>query len=399
MMFTLDKKITRIIVVLIFIFIVELIYFSSLKKEKYTLTINSKEDEVSGFLDKMTLDEKIGQLLIVTYNNNIVDENTKNFINEIKPGGFILFQDNFGSYIETRNYISSLQAETRIPFIISIDQEGGRVQRLKYLNDIEPTDIPDMYSLGATNDKELAYNVGKVMAEEMRTIGINVVYAPVIDVFSNPENEVIGDRSFGSDPNLVSSMANSLAKGLEDNGVIATYKHFPGHGDTAIDSHFDLPLIEKDYNSLLNLELIPFKEAIKNGAKIIMVGHLALPNITGNNEPASLSKRIIDILKNDLKYQGLIITDALNMGALTQYYDDSVICSAALNAGNDLLLMPNDINACINDIKNNVSEERINESVLKILKFKYKYLRKNNLLDKKFLNSEKHKKIINQIKG
>ena len=367
-------------------------------KKYETVVMMDKEKNILETLNHMTLEEKIGQLLVVTNNSNSFDEETKNLFEQIKPGGFILLEPNFSTYDNTKNFIKELKSHSRIPLIVSIDQEGGLVQRLKYLKDIKPIDIPPMYDLGSTNNPDLAYQVGKVLAEEVRTLGINVVYAPDIDVYSNPNNTVIGDRSFNSDPYIVSKMANALAKGLENNGVIATYKHFPGHGDTIIDSHYDLPLIEKDYNSLLNLELIPFKEAIKNNAKIIMVGHLALPNITGNNEPASLSKKMIDILRNDLNYNGLIITDALNMGALTKYYSNDTICSLVINAGNDLVLMPNNISACVNDIKNHVSEKRINESVLKILKFKYKYLRKNRTLNKEYLNSIKHQEIINKVR-
>ncbi len=385
---------------LIIILGIEVLCLNSFKpKENYERSIMiNMEDDILHILNNMSLEEKIGQLLIITNNSNVFNEETKNLLEQVKPGGFILMEPNFSNYDNTKKYINSLKKYSKIPLIISIDEEGGIVQRLKYLKDLQPINIPSMYNLGSTNDKNLAYQVGQVIAEEVRTLGINVVYAPVVDVYSNPDNTVIGDRSFSNNPYLVSKMANALAQGLENNEVIATYKHFPGHGDTIIDSHDDLPLIDKDYQSLLNLELIPFKEAIKNKAKIIMIGHLALPNITGDNTPASLSKKIIDILKNKLDYQGLIITDALNMGALTKYYDDSTICSIAINAGNDLLLMPNNIDICINDIKNNVSEDRINESVLKILKFKYKYLRKDNSLEKKYLNSKKHQKIIEKIK-
>ena len=385
---------------LIIILSIEILCLNIFKtKKNYEMIVMINNDEnIIHTLNNMSLEEKIGQLLVVTNNSNTFDEETKQLIENIQPGGFIMMAPNFSTFDNTKKYIEQLKQHSKIPLIISVDQEGGIVARLKYLTDIQPTNIPPMYSLGSTNNKKLAYQVGQVLAEDVRTLGINVVYAPVIDVYSNPDNTVIGDRSFSNDPTIVAKMANALANGLENNQVIATYKHFPGHGDTVIDSHDDLPIITKDYVSLLNLELIPFKEAIKNNAKIIMVGHLALPNITGDNTPASLSKKIIDILKNELGYQGLIITDALNMGALTKYYSDSTICSLAINAGNDLILMPNDIESCISDIKNNVSEDRINESVLKILKFKYKYFRKDNSLEKKYLNSKNHQKIIEEIK-
>lgn len=368
------------------------------KKEELIVNIDS-EEAIQNLISNMTIEEKIAQMFVVYYNANSFNDDVKSFVEQVKPGGFILFESNISTYDNTKKYIKELKEYSKIPLIISIDEEGGLVQRLKYLKDVDVIDIPPMYDLGKTNDPSLAYDVGKVIAEEVRTIGVNVVYAPVVDVYSNPNNTVIGDRSLGSDPNQVSKMANAIAKGLEDNGVIATYKHFPGHGDTIIDSHVDLPIIDKDYNSLMNLELIPFKEAIKNDAKIIMVGHLALPSVTGDNTPATLSKKIIDILKNDLNYKGLIITDALDMGALTNYYDQNEMCVQAINAGADILLIPNDVIGAINLIKERVSEERINESALKILRFKYKYLVNDNTLDKAYLNSTKHQEIINKIKG
>ena len=368
------------------------------KKEELIVNIDS-EEAIQNLISNMTIEEKIAQMLVVYYNANSFNDDVKSFVEQVKPGGFILFESNISTYDNTKKYIKELKEHSKIPLIISIDEEGGLVQRLKYLKDVDVIDIPSMYDLGKTNDPSLAYDVGKVIAEEVRTIGVNVVYAPVVDVYSNPNNTVIGNRSLGSDPNQVSKMANAIAKGLEDNGVIATYKHFPGHGDTIIDSHVDLPIIDKDYNSLMNLELIPFKEAIKNDAKIIMVGHLALPSVTGDNTPATLSKKIIDILKNDLNYKGLIITDALDMGALTNYYDQNEMCVQAINAGADILLIPNDVVGAINLIKERVSEERINESVLKILRFKYKYLVNDNTLDKAYLNSTKHQEIINKIRG
>ena len=282
--------------------------------------------------------------------------------------------------------------------IISIDQEGGTVQRLKGISDVEVTNIPNMYDLGATGNLNLAYQVGKVMAEELRTIGVNVVYAPVLDVYSNELNTVIGKRSFSSDPQVVTDMASELAKGLEENGVIATYKHFPGHGDTEVDSHVNLPIVKKTYDELLNLELIPFQNAISSGAKIMMIGHIALPEITGDNTPASLSKTIVtDTLKGKLGYQGLVITDALNMGALTKNYSKEEIYTQAIEAGVDLILMPSGSKQAIEFIRKNISEERINESVEKILKFKYTYLGQNNQLDKSYLGGTEHQEVVQQI--
>ena len=350
--------------------------------------INKDEllEKVNKKLNSMSLDEKIAQLFVIAWRDPNTYDDLYRLFRDKKLGGFILFRENMSTYDKTKTLISNLQVYSDIPLIISMDQEGGLVQRLKYLKDVKVTDIPYMYYLGKTKDENLAYQVGKVMARELRTIGVNVVFSPDIDIYSNPKNTVIGKRSFGSDYLLVNKMAGSLAKGLEETGVIPTYKHFPGHGDTDVDSHVDLPIINKSYEELKALELQTFSYAVNNNAKIIMVGHIALPNITGDNTPASLSKVLItDILKKDLNYDGLVITDALNMKALTDNYTQEEIIVKAIEAGVDILLMPDDIEKSLDYVKNNISEERINESVKKILMFKYSYLENYELLDKEYL--------------
>ena len=366
------------------------------EETKKELTI---EDIVEEKMSKMTIEEKIAQMLVVYYSKDEVDSTLKNVFTTNTPGGFILMKDNITTYEKTKKFVDNLKNLSDVPLIISIDQEGGNVQRLKAITDKDATNIPYMYNVGLKNDTKLTYKIGKVIAEELRTIGVNVDYAPVLDIYSNPNNTVIGKRSFGKTKELVSNHSIELAKGLMDNKVVPTYKHFPGHGDTAVDSHVGLPIINKTYDELKKEELVPFINAINNDAKIIMVGHLALPKITGDNTPATLSKKIVtDILKNDLGYKGLVITDGLNMGALTKNYTDEQIYVGAINAGCDLLLMPNGSKKAIEIIKNNIDEKRIDESVRKILIFKYTYLDEDNTLDESYLGSKEHKDIINQIK-
>ncbi len=373
--------------------------------------INNKElsdidKRVEEQLSKMTLDEKIGQMIIVTYASDHVDSKLTSALKDVQPGGFILFKDNITTYDKTLTFIKSIKELVKIPMFISIDEEGGKIQRLYFLKDKDITDIPDMYDLGIKNDTELTYEVGKVLAEELKVFGINMDFAPVIDVYSNKDNTVIGKRSFGNNEELVSKHGLSLAKGLEDNGVIPVFKHFPGHGNTSVDSHENLPIVIKTKEELMNLDLIPFIDAIKNDAKVIMIGHLAVPNITSDNTPASLSKILItDFLKKELNFNGLVVTDALNMKALTNYYKDEEICGKATEAGVDILLMPSSSRTCLKSVKNavdegKIDEKRIDESVRKILKLKYEKIEKdyNNYLDSSYLNSKEHQDIINKIK-
>lgn len=389
--------------IILFIFIITILTGCSNNKKVSNKDFEklSIEEKVNYKMDNLSIDEKIAQMLIVYYIGDEYDENLSNIIKEVKPGGFILMSDNITTYDRTLNFVKGMQNDSDIPMIISTDEEGGSVQRIKGIRDISVTDIPYMYYLGQTKDKNLAYKVGEIIANELRTIGVNLTYAPVMDIYSNPNNTVIGKRSFGSDPNTVYDMATSLKNGIEDNLVNTCIKHFPGHGDTETDSHFEIPIINKTLDELENSDLLPFIKSI-NDTNMIMVGHIALPKITNSSIPASLSKEIVtDLLKNKYNYKGLVITDALNMGSLTNNYSDKEIYTMAINAGVDLLLMPNGSKNAIKYIKeaidnNEIDIETINESVRKILTYKYSNI-KENYLDKSYLNKSEYSNVLNQI--
>lgn len=358
---------------------------------------------VNDTISNMSLDEKIGQMLFVYDYSTSMNEELENKLTTVKPGGFILFSENIESYKQMTKLIADIKKTNDIPLFIGIDEEGGRVKRIKNLPDKKVTMIPAMYQLGLTKDTALAYDVGTVVGEELRAFGINLNFAPVLDIYSNKDNTVIGNRAFSSTASIVSTMALSYSKGLKSTGIIPVYKHFPGHGDTKEDSHYTLPVIYKTKEELLNLELIPFIDAIEDDAQIIMIGHLSLPEITNEDTPATLSKTIVtDLLKEELNYDGLIITDGINMKALTNVYTEEEIYIKALQAGIDILLMPTfDINT-INIIKNaisdgEISEEQINESVTKILELKYEYLFQENKYDESYIGSKKHQEIIDKI--
>lgn len=407
-----SKKIVIVLIILIIILIGALTYVFINNKEKNTKKSNDVtnreilsplEKKVNDKLKEMTLEEKIGQMLIMSYRKSEFDNTLKNELETNKPGGFILFAENFTTYDKTLELIKSIKATSDIPMFMSIDQEGGTVQRLENLKDVKITKIPAMFEVGKTNDSNLARQIGNVIATELKVFGINMDFAPDVDIVDSPSQSFIGNRSFGTTPNLVSMMGISLGKGLEDKGVIPVYKHFPGHGSTETDSHYDLPIINKTKDELMKKELIPFKKAIEEGCNVIMVGHLAIPKITNDKIPASLSKTVItDLLKKELNYQGLVITDALNMEALTKYYTETEIYELAINAGVDILLMPKSLTSAITNIKasieaKKISEEQINNSVRKILTFKYEKLTDDTYFDKSYLGSSKHQKIISKI--
>ncbi|MBQ4230752.1 MAG: membrane protein insertion efficiency factor YidD [Salinivirgaceae bacterium] len=317
-------------------------------------------DRIEEQLAELSLDDKIAQLLII-------EPHSANLVHPY--GGVILMEPNYTTFAATRQFVQSLQDAATIPLIISTDQEGGNVQRLQKITDRRATNIPSMLRVGNTGSATTAWEVGRVLAEEQRTLGINVDFAPVMDVRLNQQNHVIGDRSFSSNPATVSEMALALGHGLSDNGVVPTYKHFPGHGDTAVDSHYALPVINKNLDALRAEDLPPFAAAITDGAPLIMVGHIALPQVTGDRTPATLSRQITtDLLRTEMGFDGLIVTDGLNMGALARNYPEADIYWRAVDAGADLLLLPSNPDLAIASIREHIPEDRIDESVRRILR-------------------------------
>ncbi len=343
-------------------------------------------------LASMTLREKIAQMIISYSDGFFLDKNTKEFqrlsnlVRNQKVGGFIFFK---GNSFQEAELINDLQSISETPLLISADFERGTKMRL-----LDGSLFPNNMALGATRDKELAYKMGLMIAKECRALGIHQNYAPVLDVNNNSNNPIINVRSYGEDPLLVSEMGMSFIKGIQDGNVIATGKHFPGHGDTDIDSHNDLPVLNFDIDRLNNIELVPFRNAIKSGVKSVMVAHLSLPAIENNPLiPASLSNKIVDgILLKQLGYEGLIVTDALNMAGITKHFSVKEVALMCVNAGIDLILMPQGEEASINAIEQSVingeiSEDRINYSVKKILDAKeWLGLNQNKLVDLNKIN-------------
>lgn len=348
-------------------------------------------DPIQDQLDSMTLDQKIAQMLIVERTTPTLSPDELPKLQTAPYGGYILMAEAYSTLAGTRELVQALQSSAQTPLIITTDEEGGSVQRLQSITDQAPTNLPDMYSVGATTSTDYAKTIGRVLAEELRVIGINVDMAPDADVFSNPDNTVIGRRSFSEDPTLVATMSEALADGLQSHGVTATFKHFPGHGDTDVDSHQELPIINRTREELDHSDLIPFTNAIAHHAKFIMVGHIALPNLTGDTTPATLSPAITTaLLRDELGYQNLIITDALNMKALTDNYAEADIYTKAVQAGADLLLMPPNPTLAAETIRTTIPESRIDESVYRILSFKLETLPHYTLLDPSYFGSSEH---------
>lgn len=285
----------------------------------------------------LTLDEKIGQLVMVGFDALDVNEHVIELIQEYRIGNIILFARNVQTPEQLFTLNKHLQQlammELGIPLFISIDQEGGMVTRIKKGS----TFFPGAMTIAATNDANNAYYVGKYMGQELKLLGINMNLAPTLDVNNNPYNPVIGVRSYSDDPKMVSLYGNKFIKGMQE-FVIATAKHFPGHGDTKVDSHLALPTIEVDQERFESVELLPFKDAIKQGVKAIMSSHIYFPLINEEERPTTLSKNsLTGLLRNTLQFEGLIVTDCMEMKAIQHKYTTPIGAKMAIEAGANIV--------------------------------------------------------------
>jgi beta-N-acetylhexosaminidase len=355
--------------------------------------IRTPTDWIEDQLEKMSLEEKVAQMISVRAYGYFMNDENEQFQNlvkqvrDLKVGGVCTFQ---GDVHTTAVLLNRLQKFAKIPLLVSSDFEWGAAMRLR-----RTTRFPGAMALGAARDTMLSFRMGKAVADEARAIGVHQVFAPVVDVNNNPDNPVINIRSFGEKPKLVADMASAFVRGLQSGKVIATAKHFPGHGDTKIDSHYDLPIIDASRSRLDSVELSPFRRVIQNGILSIMTAHLDIPAIESKRSlPSSLSKNVqTKLLQEELGFDGLIVTDALEMGAITKNYSADTVAVLAVEAGADMLLLPTDVEASINAIVNavhsgRISEERINHSVEKILSLKqWTGLDENKFVDVEAISS------------
>lgn len=351
----------------------------------------SAPDPIAEQMADMTLEEKVGQLFIAGFYGTEDGDYVDSLIRDYKVGGLIFFGRNVGTAEELVSLVNDLRAKNGdyIPLFFSVDQEGGTVERLPG----EVSALEDAYTYGQSGSSEVGYALGQVLAHECAAFGFNLDFAPSLDIWSNPENTVIGTRAFGTTAEAVEAVGPWVAYGLMDGGVIPVVKHFPGHGDTAVDSHVGLPTVSKTVDELLTSELIPFQSAIAGregeGVPAVMVAHILMTAIDSDH-PASLSQAVVTgLLREQLGFDGVVFTDDLTMGAITENYGLDEAAVLALEAGCDVLLV------CHNEgdlamarqavldavASGRLTEERIDQSVYRILSLKQAYSLTNDPIE------------------
>ena len=371
-------------------FIFSIFCFQKLSAQEFLQKTKQAKHWVDSVFQQLTQDEKIAQLMIVRAHSNL-GQNHINHVTELikkyNVGGLCFFQ---GGPIRQANLTNYYQQISKTPLLICMDAEWGLGMRL---DSVIP--FPKNFALGAIQNKSIIYEVGNAIGEQCKRLGVHVNFAPVVDVNNNPNNPVINDRSFGEDKKVVAELSIQYMKGLQDAGVMACAKHFPGHGDVAVDSHLDLPIISKTINELDSVELFPFKEMINANVGAVMMAHLYVPSIDSTtNLATSLSRKAVkDLLKRKLKFKGLSFTDGLEMKGVTKFFPNAEISVQSLIAGNDLLLLPEDVELSIKKIDSAINDGRIckkefEKSVKKVLLAKYnlglhetKVIDTNNLIN------------------
>lgn len=342
--------------------------------------------QAENILASMTQEEKVYQLFMVTPEQltgvSLVTqsgETSKAAIAAKPVGGVIYFAENLRARAQCTTMIQNLQSYSKLGLFIGVDEEGGTVARLGNNPAMGTTRFPAMGDIGRTGDATQAYQAGMTIGTDLKALGFNLDFAPVADVNSNPDNPVIGTRSFSNDPTVASAMVAACVSGFQDSGILCTLKHFPGHGDTATDSHVADAVTNKTADELRACELLPFSAGIQTGAPVVMVGHIHTPAATQEDVPATLSAEIIGgLLRGELGFQGLVITDSMSMAAITDHYTPEDAAVKAIQAGADLLLMPQNLDSAAAGItqalqNGALSEERLNESILRILQAKIRY--------------------------
>ena len=344
-------------------------------------------DAVEAKLTAMTLREKVGQLFWVrpealdfslNPEKKTLTQTMRRNLEQYPVGGIVVFKKNIQDEDQLSSLIADFQSASKIPMIVAVDEEGGSVARLANHEAFSLPKYTSARDIGKTGDPEQARQMGRTIGGYLRFYGFNLDFAPVADVDSNPANPVIGRRAYSTDEQQTAQMVAAAVEGFHETGMLCAVKHFPGHGDTGQDSHYGTATSYKTWEEMKAMEMLPFEAGIAAGADVVMTAHITTPNATTDGLPASLSYTMItERLRGELGFQGVIVTDALEMNAIKNHFTPAESAVAALRAGVDVLLMPSDLRAAFDGVVQAVedgtlSEERLNESVRRILTLKQK---------------------------
>lgn len=356
--------------------------------EKESMDKEEAYVKASEYMRNMTLEEKVGQLFVV--NLEQLDSSkgsyfewkkcSKKMADTVKKysiGGVIMFSRNIGARKQTKSLIKKLQNNAPVPLFVTVDEEGGDVARIAGNPDMKTTSFPSMEEVGSKQNTEYVKNMGETIGNDIKKLGFNVDFAPVADVKTSDLNLEIGSRSFGSDPEKVASMVKAFVNGIQSTNVSATLKHFPGQGSSKGDTHIESVNIDSSIAALRKVDFVPFEEGIKAGADFVMVSHISVSRVTETAQPASMSELIMKtILREELGFEGVIITDAMDMASITDGYTSAEAALGAFEAGADIILMPTDFEEAyyaILDAVNSgeIESQRIDDSVQRILTVKF----------------------------
>lgn len=359
--------------------------------EKPVITLSQEEagDLAIRYYEGLSLEERVGQLFMVNleqldtrkgdyYEFKKCTKTMKATLQEIPVGGVILFSRNIAKIKQTTKLISDLQESSRTSLFVAVDEEGGDVARVASNPKMKTTQFPPAEEIGKTQNGGDVYEMGRTIAREIRSLGFNVDFAPVADVRTSELNTEIGNRSFGDDPDRVAEMVSAFVQGCQERGVSATLKHFPGQGASDGDTHQENVDIDRSIAKLRKTDFVPFQAGIKSGADFVMVSHISVSRVTETREPASLSELVMGtILRDELGFRGIIVTDALDMSSITDNYTAAEAAYQSFKAGTDLILMPANLQEAYQELlgrvqDGSISEDRLQESVVRILSAKFK---------------------------
>lgn len=353
---------------------------------------SERKTQIDSIVDAMTVEEKVAQIFFITPEAlthvnqvEIAGQVTENCFNQYPVGGIIYFENNIIGEDQFKTMLSSIQKislnRIGLPLFLGVDEEGGSVTRIAGRGIVDTGgEVPSMWSIGQSGDSDKSYIAGERIGDYLHKIGINLNFAPVADVSSNIDT-LIGERSFSSSYDVAAEMVSEIVKGFHEGGVYCTLKHFPGHGSAAGDSHTDCVINKKDLPQLQKEDLKPFISGIKAGSDFVMIGHIICPELDDSMHPASLSHFVIsELLKEQLGFEGIVITDAMNMGAITNHWSSEEAAVMAFKAGADMLLMPGDFEKAFQGLlqavsEGIISETRLNESVRKIVNLKMSFMK------------------------